>query len=82
MRQFFILSYYVRRERGGLDVYINIALIILQFGPLALRWYGLMYAVAILVGLWAIRGYLRCKGITREHVYRNICGVSVGGSTS
>jgi len=50
-------------------IYININPIIVQVGPIALRWYGLMYAVAIIVGLWAIRGYLARKGITEAHVF-------------
>jgi phosphatidylglycerol:prolipoprotein diacylglycerol transferase len=51
-------------------VYININPVIVQIGPLALRWYGLMYAVAIVIGLWAIQGYLARKGITQNHLYR------------
>ncbi len=51
-------------------VYININPVIVQLGPLALRWYGLMYAVAIVMALWAIQGYLARKGITQNHLYR------------
>jgi len=64
-------------------LYININPIIVQIGPLALRWYGLMYVVAILVGLWTIRGYLARTGITQEKVYRIIwwciCAGVLGG---
>src|SRR6266581_3373179 len=49
---------------------ININPVIVQIGPFALRWYGLMYAVAIIVGLWAIRGYTERKGISQVRVYR------------
>src|SRR5579859_1777118 len=51
-------------------IYINIDPIIFPIGPLALHWYGLMYAVAIIVGLLAIRGYTARKGITPAMIYR------------
>jgi len=51
-------------------IYINIDPVIVHLGPLALRWYGLMYAVAIVMGLWVIRGYTARKGITQDMVYR------------
>ena len=51
-------------------IYININPIIAQIGPLALRWYGLMYVVAILIGLWAIKGYTQRKGISQSMVDR------------
>jgi phosphatidylglycerol:prolipoprotein diacylglycerol transferase len=51
-------------------VYININPTIFQIGPFGVRWYGLMYVVAILVGLWAIRGYTERKGISQDLVNR------------
>lgn len=51
-------------------IYLNINPIIFNLGPLAIRWYGLMYVVGILVGLWAIRNYTESKGITQELIYR------------
>lgn len=51
-------------------IYINIDPVLLHLGPLAIRWYGLMYVVAILVGLQMIRGYTRRKGIREEVLYR------------
>jgi phosphatidylglycerol---prolipoprotein diacylglyceryl transferase len=51
-------------------IYININPVMLALGPLALRWYGLMYAVAIVVGLLVIRGYTARKGISQAMVYR------------
>lgn len=51
-------------------IYININPVMLQVGPLALRWYGFMYVVGIVIGLWAIRGYARRKGITQDLIYR------------
>jgi phosphatidylglycerol---prolipoprotein diacylglyceryl transferase len=51
-------------------IYLNIDPVIVQLGPLALRWYGLMYVVAIIIGLWVIRGYTERKGIDQDMVYR------------
>src|SRR5712692_4569024 len=51
-------------------IYININPVIFQIGPFALRWYGLMYAVAIIAALWIIQGYARRKGITQAMEYR------------
>ena len=48
---------------------LNIDPVIFRIGPLAIRWYGLMYVVAILIGLQAIKGYCKRKGITEEIVY-------------
>lgn len=49
-------------------IYINIDPVIVHIGPLALRWYGLMYVVAIVMALWGIQGYARRKGITSEMI--------------
>jgi phosphatidylglycerol---prolipoprotein diacylglyceryl transferase len=51
-------------------IYINIDPVILHIGPIALRWYGLMYVVAILIALEAIKRYTKRKGISEEIVYR------------
>jgi phosphatidylglycerol:prolipoprotein diacylglycerol transferase len=51
-------------------IYININPILAQIGPLALHWYGLMYVVGILMGLWAIRGYTARNGVSADLVYR------------
>ncbi len=53
-------------------IYININPIIFQLGPLAVRWYGLMYVVALLAGLQVISGYLARKGISQEVLYRTL----------
>jgi phosphatidylglycerol:prolipoprotein diacylglycerol transferase len=44
--------------------------VIFHLGPLALRWYGLMYVVGIILALWIIRGYTERKGIDQDMVYR------------
>lgn len=51
-------------------IYINIDPVIVHLGPLALRWYGLMYVVGIMMGLWIIRGYTERKGVDQDMVYR------------
>ncbi len=60
-------------------IYININPVIVQIGPLALRWYGLMYVVGIVIGLWAIRHYTERKGITQNTVYRILWWCVVAG---
>src|SRR6266446_9606871 len=51
-------------------IYININPVIFHIGPIELHWYGLMYALAIIIGLQIIRGYTTRKGITQTMVYR------------
>ncbi len=58
--------------RIGPPIYINIDPVLLRIGPLALRWYGLMYVVAILIALWSIKGYTRSKGVSQALVDRLI----------
>ncbi len=51
-------------------IYINIDPVLVHLGPLAVRWYGLMYVVGIIVGLRVIQGYTLRKGIDENTVYR------------
>ncbi len=51
-------------------IYINIDPVLLHLGPLPLRWYGLMYVVGIVIGLWVIQGYTTRKGMSQDMVYR------------
>ena len=60
-------------------IYININPIIFNIGPIALRWYGLMYAVAIVLGLRIVRGYTTRKGITPAMTLRIIWWCIVAG---
>jgi phosphatidylglycerol:prolipoprotein diacylglycerol transferase len=60
-------------------IYINIDPVIIHIGALALRWYGLMYVVGILMGLWFIRRYTARKGITSDKVYRILWWSVVAG---
>lgn len=65
--------------RIGPYIHINIDPVIVHLGPLALRWYGLMYAVAIAMGLWLIRNYTKRKGISSDKVYRVLWWCIIGG---
>ncbi len=51
-------------------IYLNINPVIVYLGPLALRWYGLMYVVGIVLGLRFIAGYTKRKGMNQDKVYR------------
>jgi phosphatidylglycerol---prolipoprotein diacylglyceryl transferase len=62
-------------SRGWLSIgppyiYVNIDPVLAHIGPLALRWYGLMYVVGIIIGLWIIKGYTTRKGVDQDMVYR------------
>jgi phosphatidylglycerol:prolipoprotein diacylglycerol transferase len=45
---------------------INIDPVAFNLGPLTVRWYGIMYVVAIVVGLLVAWPYAKAKGITQE----------------
>ena len=63
----------------GPYMHININPVIFSLGPLALHWYGLMYVVAIVMGLWLIRGYTARKGISQDQIYRMLWWCVVAG---
>ena len=63
----------------GPYIHLNMNPVILHIGPLALRWYGLMYVVAIVMGLWLIRRYTARKGIRGDQVYRMVWWCVVAG---
>ncbi len=65
--------------RIGPYIHINIDPVIVKIGPLALRWYGLMYVVGIVMGLWFISRYTERKGITSDQVYRVLWWCIVAG---
>jgi phosphatidylglycerol:prolipoprotein diacylglycerol transferase len=60
-------------------IHINMSPVLLQIGPLALRWYGLMYVIGIILGLWFIRGYTERKGISSDIVYRVLWWCVIAG---
>jgi phosphatidylglycerol---prolipoprotein diacylglyceryl transferase len=47
---------------------INIDPVAFHIGPLAVRWYGLMYIVGIAVGLLVAWPYARSKGLTQDQL--------------
>jgi phosphatidylglycerol:prolipoprotein diacylglycerol transferase len=54
-------------------IVLNVNPILVQLGPLAIRWYGLMYVVGIIVGVQAGLPYVRARGITEDQVW-NVLG--------
>ena len=57
---------------GGLlplSITINIDPILVQLGPLAVRWYGLMYVVGIAVGMYVALPYARQRGLDEEKIF-------------
>ncbi|HVU65637.1 MAG TPA: prolipoprotein diacylglyceryl transferase family protein [Ktedonobacteraceae bacterium] len=63
----------------GPYIHLDINPVLFSFGPLALHWYGLMYVVAIVMGLWLIRWYTARQGITENHVFRLLWWCVVAG---
>ena len=60
-------------------IYINIDPVFLRVGALHLTWYGLMYVVAIIMGLLVIRGYTARMGISVDVKYRVLWWCIVAG---
>ena len=60
-------------------IVINLSPILVQLGPLAIRWYGLMYVVGILIGIQAGLPYVRARGITDDQVWNVIGPCIVAG---
>ncbi|MCL5959273.1 MAG: prolipoprotein diacylglyceryl transferase [Chloroflexi bacterium] len=52
-----------------LSIGINIDPILIQLGPLALRWYGLMYVVGISAGLFVALPYAKRLGLDEEKIW-------------
>ena len=50
-------------------IVLNIDPVLVQLGPLAIRWYGLMYVVGIIVGVRAALPYVKARGITDDQVW-------------
>ncbi len=47
----------------------NISPIIFTIGPLAVRWYGLMFAISVLVGFYYMRKYGEKKGFNEDFIF-------------
>jgi phosphatidylglycerol---prolipoprotein diacylglyceryl transferase len=63
----------------GPYIHLNINPVLFSLGPVAFHWYGLMYVVAIVMGLWLIRRYIARQGIKEEQVYRMLWWCVVAG---
>jgi phosphatidylglycerol:prolipoprotein diacylglycerol transferase len=48
---------------------IGIDPVLIQLGALAVHWYGLMYVVAMALGLWVVSPYGEARGISRQTLY-------------
>lgn len=60
-------------------IVIDINPVLLEIGPLALRWYGLMYSVGIAVGLWVVFPYATQRGITEEQIWTAVWPSVIAG---
>ncbi len=60
-------------------IHVNIDPVLIHIGPIALRWYGLMYVVGIVMGLWFISRYTERKGVSQDKVYRILWWCVVAG---
>jgi phosphatidylglycerol:prolipoprotein diacylglycerol transferase len=58
---------------------LNIDPILVKFGNLAVHWYGLMYVVAICVGLFTILRYSRRLGLHEDQVWGLFIWTAIGG---
>ncbi|MGI5835792.1 MAG: prolipoprotein diacylglyceryl transferase [Chloroflexota bacterium] len=50
-------------------IFIDIDPVLAQIGPIALRWYGLMYDIGIIVGLLIAYPYARKRGISDDDIW-------------
>lgn len=48
---------------------IDIDPVIGKLGPVEYHWYGLIMAVAVVVGVWILSGQLKRRGISRNHAW-------------
>jgi phosphatidylglycerol---prolipoprotein diacylglyceryl transferase len=60
-------------------IVINIDPVLLRLGPLAIHWYGLMYVVAICIGLWAIMKWATVMGLREEQIWNPFLAAAVAG---
>jgi len=56
----------------------NVNPVLVQLGPLALRWYGLLFAAAFLVGFWILERMYRSEGKDPESLDRLFIYMLVG----
>ncbi|MFI5273439.1 MAG: prolipoprotein diacylglyceryl transferase family protein [Ktedonobacterales bacterium] len=58
---------------------LNIDPILIQLGPLAIHWYGLMYVVAISIGLYALMRWRRPLGIHEDQLWGLFIWTAIAG---
>src|SRR5262249_60102373 len=58
---------------------ININPILVQIGSLAIHWYGVMYVVAIVIGMFVLRRWCLKMGIHEEQLYGLFILRAIGG---
>jgi phosphatidylglycerol:prolipoprotein diacylglycerol transferase len=58
---------------------ININPILVQIGTLAIHWYGVMYVVAIAIGVFALRRWCPKMGIHEDQLYGLFIWAAIGG---
>jgi len=68
---------------GWLSITVDIDPVAVALGPIAIRWYGLAYILAITVGIWFAKPFAERRGISREQFDETaiVCGIAgfVGG---
>jgi phosphatidylglycerol---prolipoprotein diacylglyceryl transferase len=60
-------------------IILNIDPVLLRLGSLAIRWYGLMYVVAISIALWVILRWARHMGLNDDQVWNAFIWAAIGG---
>ncbi len=60
-------------------IVVNVNPVAFHIGPLAVRWYGLMYVVGIIVGLLVAWPYARSKGITWTQIEKFLIWAILAG---
>jgi phosphatidylglycerol:prolipoprotein diacylglycerol transferase len=60
-------------------IVINIDPVLLRLGPLAIHWYGLMYVVAIVIGLWAVMRWAQAMGLHEEQIWNPFLAAAIAG---
>jgi len=58
---------------------INVDPVLLRLGPIVVHWYGLMYVVAISIGLWVITRWARDLGIHDDQIWGLFIWTAIAG---
>jgi phosphatidylglycerol---prolipoprotein diacylglyceryl transferase len=64
-----VLSFSAASMMSVLFIKIGLDPVLIQFGPVSVHWYGLMYVVGIAVGLYVALPYAERHGIPRDRAY-------------